>query len=166
MRGLSVKCGLVAILLLAPCAARAQTVDPGYLDLVTWRMAGPTRGGRVLAVAGHPDQAHTYYQGTAGGGVWKTEDGGLNWSNVSDGFFRTGSVGAIEVALSSPDVVYVGMGEACIRGDASIGDGMYRSADGGRRWTHLGLATTSPIARVRVHPTDTDLVYVAALGTP
>ena len=119
MRGRSAKCGLVAILLLTPWSARAQTVDPGYLDLVSWRMVGPTRGGRVLAVAGHPDQEHTYFQGTAGGGVWKTEDGGLNWGNVSDGAFNTGSVGAIAVAESDPNVVYVGMGETCVRGNFS-----------------------------------------------
>ncbi|MDH5589675.1 MAG: glycosyl hydrolase, partial [Gemmatimonadota bacterium] len=169
MRGPSVKFGFLSVLFLllqAPDALSAQSVDPSYLDLVSWRMVGPTRGGRVLAVAGHADQQHTYYQGTAGGGVWKTEDGGINWSNVSDGYFNTGSVGAIAVAASSPGTVYVGMGEACIRGNASIGDGIYKSLDGGETWTHLGLETTSQIARVRVHPTNPDVAYVAALGTP
>ncbi|MCA9738559.1 MAG: glycosyl hydrolase, partial [Gemmatimonadetes bacterium] len=165
MRGRS-WCWLVVLLFGVPLAAPAQTVDPTYLDLVTWRMVGPTRGGRVLAVAGDPTDDFTYYQGTAGGGVWKTTDGGLNWANISDGFFQTGSVGAIELAPSNSDVVYVGMGEACIRGNASIGDGVYRSDDAGRTWRHLGLEATSQIARVRVHPSNPDLVYVAALGTP
>ena len=156
----------LAFLLSAPGALRAQAVDPSYLDLVTWRSVGPTRGGRVLAVAGDPRDAFTFYQGTAGGGVWKTEDGGINWSNVSDGFFHTGSVGAIGLAPSAPNVIYVGMGEACIRGNASVGDGVYRSDDAGKTWTHLGLDATSQIARVRVHPTNPDLVWVAALGSP
>src|SRR5205823_13329352 len=98
--------------------------------------------------------------------VWKTDDGGLNWKNMSDGFFETGSVGAIAVAASNPNIVYVGMGEACIRGNASYGDGVYKSTDGGKTWSHLGLDATRQIARVRVHPANADLVYVAALGDP
>ncbi len=153
-------------LISAPAALRAQVVDSSYLDLVEWRSVGPTRGGRVLAVAGDPEHDFVFYQGTAGGGVWKTEDGGINWRNVSDGYFHTGSVGAIAVASSNPNVLYVGMGETCIRGNASIGDGVYKSTDAGTTWTHLGLEATSQIARVRIHPTNPDLVYVAALGSP
>ena len=145
-------------------AAGGQEVDERYLDLLEWRSIGPTRGGRVLGVAGHPTDALVFYQGSAGGGVWKTEDGGATWRNVSDGFFRTGSVGAVEVSRSSPEVVYVGMGETCIRGNASHGDGVYRSDDGGATWRHLGLAETLQIARVRVHPRDPDIAWVAALG--
>jgi photosystem II stability/assembly factor-like uncharacterized protein len=144
--------------------ASAQAVDARHLDALQWRSIGPTRGGRVLGVAGDPTDRMTFYQGTAGGGVWKTEDAGLNWFNVSDGYFGTGSVGAVAVAPSAPQVVYVGMGEACIRGNASHGDGVYRSDDGGRSWTHLGLAETLQIARVRIHPEDPDVVYAAALG--
>jgi len=144
--------------------ASAQTVDSSYFNLLEWRLAGPTRGGRVLAVAGDPNDRMTFYQGTAGGGVWKTEDGGINWRNISDGFFNTGSVGAIAIAPSDPRVLYVGMGEPCIRGNASYGDGVYRSADGGATWTHVGLAPTRQIGRIRIHPTDPQLVYVAALG--
>lgn len=125
---------------------------------------GPTRGGRVLAVAGHPDDKLVFYQGSAGGGVWKTTDAGANWRNVSDGFFNTGSVGAVDVSRSRPETVYVGMGETCIRGNASHGDGVYRSDDGGATWRHLGLAETRQIGRVRVHPTDPNTVWVAALG--
>ncbi len=156
----------VVVQLPAAVSSSAQEVDPAYLDLVQWRMVGPSRGGRVLAVAGDPEDDLVFYQGTAGGGVWKTEDGGIGWHNVSDGFFGTGSVGAIAVSDANPQVVYVGMGEACIRGNASIGDGVYRSNDGGATWMHLGLEATSQIARVRIHPTNPDLAYVAALGTP
>ncbi|MDH4272400.1 MAG: glycosyl hydrolase, partial [Candidatus Aminicenantes bacterium] len=129
-----------------------------------WRSIGPYRGGRVTAVAGIPNQPDTYYFGATGGGVWKTEDGGLNWKCVSDGFFRTGSVGAIAVSEYDPNVVYVGMGEAPIRGNVSHGDGVYKSTDAGKTWKHLGLADTSQISRLRIHPRDPDLVYVASLG--
>lgn len=142
----------------------AQLIDADYLDLIQWRSVGPTRGGRVLTVAGDPADRMTFYQGSAGGGVWKTEDGGLNWSNVTDGYVGTGSVGAVATAPSAPGVVYVGMGEACIRGNASYGDGVYRSDDGGRTWRHLGLEATLQIGRVQVHPGDPDVAYVAALG--
>ena len=150
----------------SPSAAAAPAVDAAYLHLLRWRMVGPSRGGRVVAVAGDPVNKMTFYQGSTGGGVWKTDDGGLNWRNISDGFFHTGSVGAIAVAPSNPAIVYVGMGEACIRGNASYGDGVYKSIDGGKTWTHLGLDATKQIARVRINPTNPDLVYVAALGDP
>ena len=150
----------------SPSAAAAPAVDAAYLHLLRWRMVGPSRGGRVVAVAGDPVNKMTFYQGATGGGVWKTDDGGLNWRNISDGFFHTGSVGAIAVAPSNPGIVYVGMGEACIRGNASYGDGVYKSMDGGKTWTHLGLDATKQIARVRINPTNPDLVYVAALGDP
>ena len=152
------------LLVLFPATAAAQTVDESYLDLLEWRSIGPSRGGRVVAVAGDPADKMVFYQGTTGGGVWKTDDAGISWRNVSDGYFTTGSVGALAVALSNPQVVYAGMGEPCIRGNASIGDGVYKSTDAGETWTHLGLAATMQIARVRVHPNDPNLVYVAALG--
>ena len=155
---------LCSAILLAPAPVAPQSVDQALLDAIEWRNVGPTRGGRVLGVTGDPVDRMTFYQGTAGGGVWKTEDGGLNWFNVSDGYFGTGSVGAVAVAASSPAIVYAGMGETCIRGNASHGDGVYRSDDGGESWIHLGLEETLQIARVVVHPTNPDLVYVAALG--
>jgi photosystem II stability/assembly factor-like uncharacterized protein len=105
-----------------------------------------------------------FYFGACAGGVWKTDDGGTYWSNVSDGYFHTASVGAIAVAESDPNVIYAGMGEACIRLDVSHGDGVYKSTDGGKTWTHLGLEDTRHIARVRIHPHNPDIVYVAALG--
>ena len=96
--------------------------------------------------------------GATGGGVWKTDDAGLTWNNVSDNFFRTGSVGAIAVAQSDPSVVYVGMGEACLRGNLSSGDGVYKSTDSGKTWAHIGLPDSSQIGRVRIHPTNPDIV--------
>ncbi len=141
--------------------------QPAGLDgALRWRSIGPYRGGRVTAVAGVASQPLVYYMGAAGGGVWKTEDAGMTWNNISDGFFRTGSVGAIAVAPSNPDVVYVGMGEACLRGNLSSGDGVYKSTNAGRTWTHLGLADSSQIGRIRIHPTNPDVVYVAAIGHP
>ena len=114
--------------------------------------------------AGCPADPMTFYFGACAGGVWKTTDGGTYWENVSDGFFGTAAVGAIAVAPSDSNVIYAGTGEACIRGNVSHGDGVYRSTDGGRTWRNMGLRDTRHIGRVRVHPRDPDLVYVAALG--
>ena len=118
----------------------------------------------MVAVAGHPSQPMVFYFGACAGGVWKTQDGGTYWENVSDGFFNTSAIGAIAIADSDPNVVYVGTGEPCIRSDVSHGDGVYKSTDGGKTWHHLGLDDTRHIARIRVHPRNPDLVYVAALG--
>ncbi len=132
-----------------------------------WRNAGPFRGGRAVAAAGVPGDPLTYYMGTAGAGVWKTTDGGTSWHDITNGYIRTSSVGAIAVAESDPNVVYAGMGEHSIRGvTTSHGDGVYRSTDAGRSWTHMGLEATRAISRIRVHPDDPDLVYVAAQGSP
>jgi photosystem II stability/assembly factor-like uncharacterized protein len=139
-------------------------IAPEMLKALEWRSIGPFRGGRVVAVAGHPTEMATFYMGSTGGGVWKTEDGGTYWENISDGFFKRASVGAIAVAPSDPNVIYVGMGESTIRSNVSHGDGVYRSLDGGRTWRHCGLAETRNIGKVRVHPANPDLVYVAALG--
>lgn len=129
-----------------------------------WRLAGPFRGGRVVAVAGHPTEPMVFYFGAVAGGVWKTEDGGTYWENISDGFFNTSSIGALAVSPSDPNVIYAGTGETTIRTDVSYGDGVYRSTDGGKTWTHLGLEETRHIGEIRIHPQDPDLVYVAALG--
>ena len=138
------------------------TIEP--MNAMRWRCIGPPRGGRVVAVAGDPEDPAVFYFGACAGGVWKTSDAGTYWENVSDGFFRTSAVGAIAVADSDHNVIYAGMGESCIRGDVSYGDGVYRSTDGGKTWTHLGLEDTRHIARIRVHPEHADIVYVAALG--
>ena len=140
------------------------TVKPEHFSALKYRMIGPTRGGRVTAVEGVPSQPYTFYMGATGGGVWKTADGGSTWNNLSDGFFKAGSIGAIAAAFSDPNVVYVGTGSACPRGNVSPGVGIYKSTDAGKTWKHAGLSQAGQIARVVVHPNDPNLVYAAALG--
>ncbi len=129
-----------------------------------WRFIGPPRGGRSVAVAGDPSDPAVFYFGACGGGVWKTNDAGTTWRNVTDGQLGSVAVGALAVCASDPQVIYVGTGEACPRNDVIQGDGVYRSTDGGRSWEHCGLSDTLQISRIRVSPRDPDLVYVAALG--
>jgi photosystem II stability/assembly factor-like uncharacterized protein len=150
----------IALLFTAPLLAQQQ--DP--LRELRFRLVGPFRAGRVVTVAGVPSQPGVYYFGSVGGGVWKTSDSGASWANVSDGFFKTASVGALAVADSDPNVIYAGMGEACVRGNASNGDGVYKSVDGGKTWRNVGLQDSYHIGAVRVHPRNPDIVYVAALG--
>ena len=132
--------------------------------LLKWRCIGPFRGGRVPAVAGDPTNNNIFYFGACAGGVWKTDDAGQYWRNVSDGFFNTASIGALAVAESDPNVVWAGTGESTIRIDVSHGDGVYRSTDAGATWHHMGLSGTRHIAKVRIHPKDPNTVWVAALG--
>jgi photosystem II stability/assembly factor-like uncharacterized protein len=134
------------------------------LKSMPFRNIGPSRGGRVVAVAGDPNDIATFYFGAVCGGVFKTTDAGITWQNISDGFFKTSSVGAIVVSPSDPNVIYVGMGEATIRTDVSYGDGVYKSTDAGKTWKHCGLSDTRHIGKMVVHPKNPDLVYVAALG--
>jgi hypothetical protein len=162
---------LLAPAMAAPPPARADhdpnvTVDPTLLQSLRFRMVGPTRGGRVTALAGHRRQRGTFYMGATGGGVWKTTDFGLTWSNVSDGYFSTGSIGAIALAESDPDTVYVGTGSAAIRSNVIQGRGVYRSRDAGKTWTFVGLREAGQIGALRVHPQNPDVAYVAALGQP
>ena len=143
--------------------------SPSDLDsnirALKWRNIGPFRGGRSVAVAGVVNNPLTYYMGTTGGGVWKTNDAGGTWQNISDGFFKTGSVGAVDVSESDPNVVFVGMGEHAPRGVmTSYGDGVYKSTDAGKTWKKMGLDLTRQIANIRIHPTNPDVVYVAAQG--
>jgi photosystem II stability/assembly factor-like uncharacterized protein len=154
----------LSVLLLLPLLAGAQESGDPLLRNLHFREIGPFRGGRVVAVAGVSSEPDTYYFGATGGGVWKTTDSGLSWHAVSDRFFKTGSVGALAVADSDPNVVYAGMGEACVRGNASNGDGVYKSVDGGKTWRNVGLQQTYHIGAVVVHPKNPDVVYVAALG--
>jgi len=143
--------------------AASASLSKAY-EGMEFRSIGPYRGGRVTAVAGVRGKPLLYYQGACGGGVWKTADGGSNWQPISDKDFKTGSVGAIGIAESDPNVIYAGMGEAPIRGNVSHGDGVYKSTDAGKTWKNVGLSDTRQIARVRVHPTDPNTVFVAALG--
>ena len=140
--------------------------DTALYNAMEFRLIGPFRGGRATAVAGVVQDPMTYYMG-ATGGVWKTEDAGESWKNVSDGFIKTASVGAIAVSESDPNVVYVGMGEAPVRGVmTSHGDGVYKSTDGGKTWSHMGLEKTRQISKIVVHPDNPDMLIVGAQGSP
>lgn len=162
---LRAKAWLSALFLLIPLSGWAQ-LDSVPLDGLRYRNIGPFRGGRVTAVAGVRQQLCTFYMGATGGGVWKTEDCGHSWRNVSDGFFSTGSIGAIAVADSNPDVIYVGTGSAAIRSNVIEGRGVYKSVDAGKTWTFVGLRTAGQIGSIRVHPKNAEIAYVAALGQP
>jgi photosystem II stability/assembly factor-like uncharacterized protein len=136
-----------------------------YFKPAKWRCIGPFRGGRSVAATGVVGNTHTYYMGTTGGGLWKTEDMGITWNNISDGFFKTGSVGAVSVAENDANVVYVGMGEHAVRGVmTSSGDGVYKSTDAGKTWKKMGLELTQHIARIVIHPKNPDVLLVAAQG--
>lgn len=140
--------------------------DLAFDDVLWWRNIGPNRGGRSIAVAGSAARPYEYYFGATGGGLWKTTDGGTTWTPVTDGQIGSSSVGAVAVAASNPDIVYLGMGEVQLRGNVMQGDGVYRSTDAGATWRHLGLEGTEAIGRIRIHPSNPDIVYVAALGHP
>jgi photosystem II stability/assembly factor-like uncharacterized protein len=153
---------LALIALLVPLAALAADAPFGDLH---WRLMGPFRGGRVLAVTGVPGEPQHFFFGSVNGGVWETSDAGRTWQPVFDGQ-PIGSIGAIAVAPSNAKVLYVGSGEADMRSDIAQGDGMYKSIDGGKSWTKIGLGDSQQIARIAIHPSNPDLVYVAALGHP
>jgi photosystem II stability/assembly factor-like uncharacterized protein len=146
----------------APPEAK-PSLDASMLKGMAWREVGPYRGGRADSVEGIVGDRNTYYFGSCGGGVWKSTDGGQNWKAVSDGFFG-GSIGAVAVAPSDPAVVYAGTGEETVRGNVSSGDGMWKSTDAGKTWTKIGLEDSRHIGRIRVHPKDPNVVYVAAMG--
>jgi photosystem II stability/assembly factor-like uncharacterized protein len=146
-----------------PLESRAQQIDAKTYDAMKWRLIGPFRGGRSVTVAGVPSQPYTYYFGAVSGGVWKTSDGGNSWDPLFDKQ-PISSIGAVAVADSDPNVIYAGSGEACIRGNISYGDGVYKSTDAGKTWTNVGLKDTRHIGAVIIHPTNPDIVFVAALG--
>ncbi len=151
--------------LLTPGTQATETIAPSLLSALEWRLVGPYRGGRVMTVTGVPGNPQLYYMGATGGGVWKTENAGLSWENISDGYFDVGTIGAIAVAGSDPNVIYVGTGEKSIRGvTTSHGDGVYKSTDAGDTWTHIGLQKAGQISRIKIHPQNPDLAYVGVQG--
>jgi photosystem II stability/assembly factor-like uncharacterized protein len=159
--------GVLAVSFVSPntvAAAPPTQVDPSLYSDLQWRNVGPQLGGRSIAVAGSPARPNEYYFGATGGGLWKSTDGGTNWAPVTDGQITSSSVGAVAVCPANPDVVYIGMGEVDLRGQVIPGDGVYRSTDAGKTWTHLGLADTQMIGRIVVDPANCDHVYVAAQG--
>ena len=155
-----------AFLLFAGARMLGAQENLNFNQALRWRSIGPDRGGRVTAVAGLVNDRFTYYMGATGGGVWKTVNAGITWAPISDPFFKTGSVGSIAVSQSDPSIIYVGMGEACLRSNISHGDGVYKSTDAGKTWRNIGLRDTSQIGKVLVDPRNPDLVYVAAVGHP
>src|SRR5262245_57517791 len=137
-----------------------ENMDSSLFKSLEWRNIGPHRGGRVVAVAGHPTEIGTFYFGGCAGGVWKTTNSGSHWYNISDGFFKTAAVGALAVSDSDPNVIYAGTGETAIRSNVSHGDGVYKSTDGGHSWTNVGLKDTRHIGDIIIHPKDPEIVYV------
>jgi photosystem II stability/assembly factor-like uncharacterized protein len=161
--GLGVVCLLCVSAFVTGVSSQTGAVDPALYGGLKWRMVGPFRAGRVNAVTGVAGQPNTFYFGSVGGGVWKSTNAGRTWSPIFDGQ-SVASIGAIAVAPSNPQIIYVGTGEADMRDSIQFGDGMYKTADGGKTWTHIGLETTRQIGRVIVNPRDPNTVYVAALG--
>ena len=139
-------------------------IDSAFLATYKWRNIGPDRGGRSIAVSGVRGQPNVAYFGATGGGLWKTTDAGDTWQPVTDGKVRSASVGAVAVSETNPNLVFIGMGETCIRGNIMPGDGVYRSRDAGRTWEHVGFGESHGIAKIRIHPTNPDIIYVAAFG--
>jgi len=151
-------------LLIATCIAPFDTAVGQTFDAFEYRNVGPTRGGRVTAVAGTVDERGTYYLGASGGGVWKTADYGTTWHNVSDGFFASPSIGDIAVSQSDANIVYVGTGSDGLRSNVIVGKGVYKSNDGGETWNHIGLTETGHIGAVEIDPRNNNVVWVAAIG--
>ena len=157
---------LVSIIFISPFNLQSFSNKDSIINHLEWRSIGPDRGGRSIAVSGSSSRINEYYFGAVGGGLWKTIDGGQTWKPVTDGQLKSSSVGAVAVSNSNPDVVYIGMGETELRGNIMQGDGVYKSIDAGKTWEHVGLEETQAISKIRVHPTNPDIVYVAALGHP
>ena len=153
------------------------TIDPAVLAALTWRSVGPDpgtqtrsgdatrgRGGRSIAISGVRGRPDEGYFGAVGGGLWKTTDRGETWIPVTDGQIHSSSVGAVAVSEANPDIVYIGMGESCIRGNVMSGDGVYKSTDAGKTWTHVGFENAPVISKIRIHSTNPDIVFVAAFN--
>src|SRR6478735_2962322 len=161
-RGLTVALALLA--LTSGTSAQSPSIDPALLNAYKWRSIGPDRGGRSIAVSGVKGRPREAYFGAVGGGLWKTTDAGNNWAPVTDGLITSSSVGAVAVSESSPDTVYIGMGESCIRGNIMPGDGIYKSTDAGKTWTNVGFKNVDAISKIRINPTNPDIVYAAVFG--
>ncbi|MCB0636128.1 MAG: hypothetical protein KDC54_05900, partial [Lewinella sp.] len=157
---------LTTVLLLCLSLLAADYLLAQPLNTFRYRTVGPYRGGRVTAVAGIAAEPGTFYLGATGGGVWKTTDFGTTWQNVSDGYFATPSIGAIAVAQHDPNIVYVGTGSDGLRSNVIVGNGVYKSIDGGVSWTHIGLENVGQIGALIIHPDNHNIVYVAAIGNP
>jgi photosystem II stability/assembly factor-like uncharacterized protein len=140
------------------------TLDSAFLAAYRWRNIGPDRGGRSIAVTGVKGRPREAYFGATGGGLWKTADGGDTWAPVTDGLIGSASVGAVAVSESNPNLIFIGMGETCIRGNIMPGDGVYRSTDAGKTWTHVGFRESHGISKIRIHPTNPDIIFVASFG--
>ena len=142
-----------------------NSVDP-FFQIFKYRNIGPTRGGRATAVEGVEKQLGTFYMGATGGGVWKTQDYGITWNNISDNFFESPSIGAISVYQKDPNVLYVGTGSDGIRSNVIVGKGVYKSKDAGKTWKNVGLRNSGLIGAVEIHPNNPNIVFVAAIGQP
>ena len=140
-------------------------IDSTILKTLRWRNLGPDRAGRSIAISGVKGQPKVGYAGQTGGGLWKTTDGGQTWAPITDGQLHSASVGAVAVSESNPDIIFIGMGESCIRGDIMAGDGVYKSIDAGKTWTHVGFGQNQTISKIRIDPRNPDVVYVAAFGS-
>jgi len=159
------RCLGAVVLMFSALAAIAQQNSAVPYSELRWRCIGPFRAGRTVAIGGIPDQPNVFFMAPNNGGVWKTDDFGRTWAPIFDGQ-PTGSVGALALAPSDPNIIYVGSGEGLRRPDLSTGDGIYKSTDGGKNWTHLGLRDGQQIGSILVDPGDPNRLYVAVLGHP
>src|ERR1043166_1724741 len=155
----------LAVATSVPMPGRPPTpLDSTLSAAYRWRNIGPDRGGRSIAVTGVKGRPNEAYFGAAGGGLWKSSDSGTTWMPVTDGQLGSASVGAVAVSESNPDVIYIGTGETCIRGNIMPGDGIYKSSDGGKTWTHIGFNAVQGISKIRIHPGNPDIVFAAVFG--
>ncbi len=145
-------------------SAQDVTLNEELLDNYAWRNLSPDRGGRSIGVTGVIGQPDVAYFGAVGGGLWKTSNGGQDWNSITDFKINSSSVGAVEVSETNPDLIFIGTGETCIRGNVLPGDGVYRSRDAGETWEHVGFSDSHGISKIRIHPTNPDIIWVASFG--